>query len=221
MSFGLIFDLDGTLMDTVPVIERSQEEVLNTYGLVLPEGYSKGFAGLPLRDIVARINKDFDESLDWRLIAQQTGEIQFHILKKSPSVVFDGLVDLLNDANQRGLRLAVGTSSTLDRAHGLLHCSGLWGYFQEYVSIDDVTDGKPAPDIFLECAKRLDYPTERCVVFGDGRNDLLAARAAGMKFIGFSPGGPNEALSGADMLIGSYRGISLRALEGLVYRSGK
>jgi len=221
MSLGLIFDLDGTLMDTVPVIEQSQTEVLQRYGVVLPPGYSNSFAGLPLRNIVALINKDFGKSLDWQEVGGQMSEIESRVLEDGPSIVFDGLVYLLKEARRRRVGLAVGTSSQIDRAHGLLYVSNLWKYFDDVVGIEAVKNGKPAPDIFLECASKLGYAPKQCVVFGDAENDLLAARAGGMKFIGFSPGVPKEALSGSDLIIASYKEVSCKVLESLLYHNGK
>lgn len=218
MSFGLIFDLDGTLLDTVPAIEQSQKEVFGRYGVALPPGYSDNFAGIPLKEIVDMVNKDFGKSIDWRAVGEQTEAIQFGVWERGQSIVFEGLVDLLNEAQWRGIAMAIGTSSTLDRAHHLLDLSRLWKYFDVYVGLECVENGKPAPDIFLEDSRQLGYHSDRCVVVGDGRSDMIAARAGGMKFVGFAPCGGKDRFSDADLVISSYRAVSCRDLECLLYR---
>ncbi len=94
-----------------------------------------------------------------------------------------GLVALLDALDVLGIRRAMATSTGRERATALLDRAGLSGRFQAIICGDDVTRGKPAPDIFLAAARRLDAPPESCLVLEDSEPGIRAAYAALMKAV--------------------------------------
>ena len=149
---GLIFDMDGTILDTEPTHRKAWHEVLGHYGL------------------------RFDEQAMVALNGEKTDKVKSMLLD---SVQPLPLVDVVKAWHGRR-PMAVGTGSESAIAEALLAHLGLRRYFDAVVAADHVQRHKPAPDTFLLCAERMGVIPARCVVFEDADFGIQAAHAAGM-----------------------------------------
>ncbi len=204
MKFGVIFDMDGTLIDSIPVLWESYRRVLAQHGVTLPEEELPLYRGLSWVHILERWKKLYNVTL--------TGEhfldtiIQLENVKLSQgSYVMPGVERFIHLLRGKNIPFSIGTSSTRVRALSKLEKSGLASFFEVVVTVDDVHAPKPAPHIFLEAAKRMKISPARCVVIEDSVEGVQAAKAAGMKVIGFAPQEKDRAsVCDADVIISSY-----------------
>jgi HAD superfamily hydrolase (TIGR01509 family) len=174
---GLIFDCDGTLVDSMPLHMRAWEYVITAQGGKWDYEFFFSRKGMPEESIVIEYNRQFERNFD----AVDTVKIKHEYfwtrlkeLKPIPDVVeiaqkYWGVLPMAVASG--GTRKTVGLElETLDLAK----------LFQVILTADDDVKAKPAPDIFLEAAKRLGVAPEHCQVFEDGDLGLEAARVAGM-----------------------------------------
>ncbi len=174
---GLIFDIDGTLADSMPVHYEAWKQAAARQGLDYPVDLFYEFAGTPTHKIVPLINERLGCSLD---VEQTTDEKErlfldmIHMVRPIEPVV--GIVK----AYHGKLPMSLGTGGTRDIALMTVRAIGLEGYFGILVASEDVERHKPHPDTFLECARLMGVRPERCQVFEDGERGLDAARRAGM-----------------------------------------
>ncbi len=148
---GLIFDMDGTILDTEPTHRQAWNEVLGRYGMRFDEQAMVALNGSPTWRIAQAIIELNQADLDPHRLAQE----------KTQAVT-------------------VGTGSESAVAEALLAHLGLRHYFSAVVAADHVVNHKPAPDTFLLCAERMGVAPEKCVVFEDADFGLQAAKRAGM-----------------------------------------
>ena len=181
---AVIFDLDGTLFDTQTPIHATVEcSILEKYGIFLkPEEISKRFAGISTKKVFQELapqeNSHFLFEEKWNKICE--------ILKTSSPKPIEGMFDLLNFLQLQKIKVSIASASP--RWYIELLLSKYIGndvllehFFQEnYVSAEEVKNPKPAPDVFLEAAKRLGVTPEKCLVIGDGKSDVHGGVAAGM-----------------------------------------
>jgi len=174
---GLVFDCDGTIADTMPLHYQAWCETLREHGRELPEAMFYEMAGIPTPRIVQLLN----ERHGWTLPVEQTSRRKEELfLKLLPQVMpIEPVVQVIQHFAGR-LPMAVATGGTRAVCRQTLSFMGLIDHFQAIVTADDVPQGKPAPDIFLEAARRLGVPPTSCAAFEDGDLGLQAARAAGM-----------------------------------------
>ena len=182
---GLIFDCDGTLVDSMPLHFQAWETVLQRHNLHLSEARFYGWAGLPVDQIIQRLADEKGLIVDVAAIAEERDEY-FH---NQPLDLFRPVEVVVEIARSfRGvLPMAVATGSTPASAEASLQAIGVLDWFDAVVSSHEVVHPKPAPDVFLLAAERISIPPAQCVAFEDGEAGLASAREAGMHVVDIRP----------------------------------
>jgi beta-phosphoglucomutase family hydrolase len=177
---GLVFDCDGTIADTMPAHYKAWVRALGEHGHDFPEALFYEMAGIPSVKIIEILN----EKHGYRLPVQETADIkESYFVEMIPHITpIEPVVKFVHDYAGK-LPLAVATGGTRAICTKTLASLNLLQHFQAIVTADDVAHGKPAPDIFLEAARRLHVPAEQCAAFEDAELGLASARAAGMHVI--------------------------------------
>ncbi len=179
---AVIFDCDGTLVDSMPAHFDAWCEALALYGAggIFKEDVFFAMGGRPTKDIVVEINDEYDLKLDPEKVAMAKREA---FLKRLNTVT---LIEEVADFAQRlrgKVPMAIATGGTRMVIEKTLKIVGISDWFDEVVTADDVTEGKPAPDIFLKAAKLLGVSPSKCLVLEDAPAGILAAQRAGMQVI--------------------------------------
>jgi len=178
---GTIFDLDGTLIDSMPVHYRAWDAAMQAFGLkqTLDEDYFYSLGGVSTLKVAEMFAAHYGLILDPRAVMTLKEELYLEML---PSVPLIEPVVLLARRAAAIHPVAIATGGLPDVALPALRATGLIDLFAIVVTPDDVSPGrgKPAPDMFLLAAKRMGVTPERCLVFEDAEPGILAARAAGM-----------------------------------------
>lgn len=177
---GLIFDCDGTLADTMPLHLRCWQRAMRELGGELTDDEFWSLAGVPTRTIIELLNQRHGFRIDpvrGGALKERYYVELVHEVKPIVEVV------QVVEAYRGQLPMAVATGGDLDIVSRTLRTISLFDAFDTIVSADDVEHGKPAPDIFLEAARRLKVEPSRCVVYEDADAGVTAALAAGMTAI--------------------------------------
>ncbi len=182
---GLIFDCDGTLVDSMPLHYQAWVAVLRRYNLDFPEALFYEWAGVSVEEIVRRLAEAQERVVDAGTIAEERDHC-FHSLAQSALRPVDAVVEIARRFHGQ-LPLAVATGSTQASAEASLRGIGILNLFDAVVSSHDVGRPKPAPDVFFVAAERIAVAPANCVVFEDGAAGLQAAREAGMHVVDIRP----------------------------------
>lgn len=179
---ALIFDLDGTLADSMPVHFKAWCRALEDNGApgVFPEDVFYAMGGRPTRDIVEIINGEQNLHLNPDRVALSKKK---HFLRELETVGLIKEVAAIAEENRGKVPMAVASGGSREVVEKTLQLLNISDWFDEVVSSSEVENGKPAPDIFLEAASRLGVAPETCVVFEDGRAGIIGAREAGMEVV--------------------------------------
>ena len=179
---ALIFDLDGTLVDSMPAHFKAWCAALGEQGKagVFPEDVFYAMGGRPTRDIVAIINGEQGLTLNPDRVASAQKR---HYLKKLDEVELIPEVAAIAEEHRGKVSLAVASGGSREVVEKTLQVLEISDWFDEVVTSSEVSRGKPAPDIFLEAAKRLGVEPADCVVFEDARAGIIGAREAGMEVV--------------------------------------
>lgn len=174
---ALIFDLDGTLADTMPVHFWAYKNIVENYGVNFTPELFGTLAGIPAAGTIRKLNEMFDTDMEPETIGRQK-ELEYEkIMHKMKPV--EPVIKLMHKHIGK-LPMAVGTGGHRRLAWKTLEILGIKNYFEVLVSIDDVEHAKPHPETFLKCAEQLNVAPEFCQVFEDGHLGIEAANAAGM-----------------------------------------
>lgn len=191
---ALIFDLDGTLVDSAPGIcasARAAGRVLGYHDVA--DAAITPLIGLPLRQMFQTIaGPDADDVAAEAWIAQY--RLAFDRIALPATAAFPGVRETLEYWRRNGRRLAVATSKRTDVAERVIDAAGLTHLFETVVGGDQVVRGKPNPDMALRVLDLLAVPADRAVIVGDTTHDLGMARAAGVAAYAVSYGAHDRAL---------------------------
>lgn len=193
MHDTILFDLDGTLIDSIELIRRSFVHAYQVHHGAAPDEreFVSGL-GRPLRWQFARTTSDPAE-VDAMIATYRTFNVAHH---DALVTVYPGAVEAVQRLVERGAKLAIVTSKLNASArHGLVHCGYDLGWFQAIVGVDDVTEHKPHPRPVLRALELLGVDAAGAVMVGDSPHDLASGRAAGTRTAAVSWGPfPHEEL---------------------------
>jgi beta-phosphoglucomutase family hydrolase len=181
---ALIFDCDGTLADTMPLHWRAWQAVTRRYGLDFPQERFYALGGVPARDIVKMLSAEQNHLLDTRAVSR---EKEADYIRFLPEIHEIEPVARIVRENAGKLPMAVASGGIRTHIDQVLEHVGLRPFFQAVVTSEDVQRQKPAPDIFLEAARRLGVPPQFCRAYEDTDLGLRAIRSAGMEAVDVRP----------------------------------
>jgi HAD superfamily hydrolase (TIGR01509 family) len=175
---AVIFDMDGLLIDTEAVYLGALQAAARTMGLEMPIDFCHSMIGIPGRECNVMLQDFFGPAF---VLDTFNGHFAAHVEKvlEARVPVKPGAVELLDFLRDRGLPLAIATSSRAVTVQRHLGRAGLLDRFQAIATRYDVERGKPYPDVYLEAARRLGVVPAHCVALEDSNPGATAAHAAG------------------------------------------
>lgn len=174
---ALIFDLDGTLADTMPVHFQAYKNILKEYGIDFSPELFASLAGIPAVGTIEKLNEIFGTKMHPEEVGHfKEAEYEKIMHKMKP---IEPVVELAKKYHGK-MPMAVGTGGYHRLAWKTMDILGLDKYFDILVSADDVTYPKPHPETFLKCAEQMGIAPEFCEVFEDGAPGMKAAEDGGM-----------------------------------------
>lgn len=181
---GLIFDLDGTLADSMPVHYIAFKNILGKTGLDFSPELFISLAGIPAAEIINRVNQIYGTALDPEVtgaLKEAEYERNMHLIRP-----IEPVVALVREYAGK-MPMAVGTGGNSRLAWKTLEILGLKERLNIVVASGDVQHFKPHPETFLKCAEKMGVEPQFCQVFEDGKPGIEAALAAGMMVMDVTP----------------------------------
>lgn len=176
---AIIFDLDGTLVDSMWMWRTIDIEYLGLYGIELPEDLQKEIEGLSFYGTAVYFKDRFQipDSIEeihkvWLSMADHKYRHEVPLKK--------GVPEFLEYAKNNGIKMAIASSNSLELIEAVLQAHKIRSYFDVICTCDDVKHSKPAPDVYLKAAELLGVSPKRCIVFEDIVKGIQAGKAAGM-----------------------------------------
>lgn len=214
MIEAVVFDLDGVLLDSEQVWDEVREELVKERGGRWHEQAQTEMMGMSSVEWSRYMHDELD-------LPEPPEEISAEVVRRLDEV-YRKRLPLIDGAREAVERLAarwplgLASSSNREVIDLVLDLSGLAGFFRVTVSSEEVPRGKPAPDVYLEAARGLGVPPERCAAVEDSHNGIRSAKAAGMRVIAipnqhYPPG--EEALALADVTLGSLAELTPSIVE--------
>ncbi len=180
MASAVIFDCDGTLVDSLDVHLRSWMKAFEELGVKLREEEIKKRLGKPVTAILSEV-------LPPRLrgkMAELTKRKQEYFAEQLTSLkLYPGVEGVLKELRKRSIPVAVATSMSKKSLHSSLQVLGIEKHFDAVITAEDVNRGKPNPEMLLKAAEKLGEKPQNCLVVGDSVFDVLAAERAGMPIV--------------------------------------
>ncbi|HZL08964.1 MAG TPA: HAD family phosphatase [Prolixibacteraceae bacterium] len=216
MIKAIIFDMDGTLVDTEPFNTEIEKRQFSLRQIAISDEEHRQYMGIS-SEIMWRIIAERHMLIvpGEELIEQNRMESLRYFAELDEIPIMPGLIDLLENLQAKNYPLAVASSSCPEIIDLILKKTGLRDYFQIVVSTQEAGKSKPEPDVFLLAARKLGVKPEHSLVIEDSANGIRAAHAAEMSCVAFQgPGADPQSQKEADAIVGSYAqlGMMLRAV---------
>ena len=176
---GVLFDMDGVILDTEKLYTRFWREAAQALGFAMTHEMALGMRSLSHQVGERQLKAYLGDEVDYQQVRSKRIELMTAFINENGVELKSGIHELLEFLNKNGLKKAIATSSPLDRTKEYLSQVGLVDAFDELVSGHMVEHGKPAPDIYLHAASKLGLKPEECLVLEDSPTGLLAAYRAG------------------------------------------
>jgi beta-phosphoglucomutase-like phosphatase (HAD superfamily) len=181
---ALIFDCDGTLADSMPLHWRAWKEVTERYQLLFLKDRFYALGGVPARDILRTLAQEQGVELDHLRVAKEKEAVFEHLI---PQIQEISVVAQIARDNFGKIPMAVASGGTQKVVGETLGHLGIAHLFQTIVTSEDVVHQKPAPDIYLEAARRLGVDPRFCRAYEDTDLGMQSIRSAGMEAIDVRP----------------------------------
>jgi beta-phosphoglucomutase family hydrolase len=214
-QIGAIFDWDGVVIDSSSHHEESWERLAAETGFALPpDHFKKGF-GMKNAFIIPKLLKWTEAPDDVLRLSLRKEELYRDVVVERGIAPLPGVTGWLDELRRYGIPCAIGSSTERLNIDTILRVLGIGHYFSAIVSADDVSHGKPDPEVFLTAAQRIEREPARCVVFEDALVGIEAAHRGGMKVIGVATTNPIELIGTADLAVRRLDELSIDKLAAL------
>ena len=181
LSFdGVIFDADGTLFDTENLMYEVWVEVGEEMNFPYPGREYLDYVGLNRAAVLSLMKARYGEGFDGADFMVRCVERLSRRIEEEGVPLKPGVREILAFLNERNIPVGLATSTHRVRTERRLELSGLRAYFQSVTTGDEVSRGKPHPEIYLTTCEKLGLSPENCLAVEDSKNGILSARAAGM-----------------------------------------
>jgi beta-phosphoglucomutase len=197
---AVIFDMDGVLVDSEPLILKAAFDMFAEHGVKMVKEDFMTFVGTGEDNALGGVAKKHNLQIDIAQAKNRLYEIYLEIIKGKLEFL-PGAMEFIKKCRKMNKKLAMATSADMRKVEGNLEEVNLpFETFDSIITAHDVTHKKPAPDIFLEAARRLGLKAAECLIVEDAVNGVEAAKAAGAKCLALTTSFPKEKLQKADWI---------------------
>ncbi len=219
MIKAIIFDMDGVIIDSEPIHKQVERSIFERLNIEVSEEEHNSYVGKTSMGMWNEIK--FKHNLKEDISSEEIVRLEVdryieHLLADDDIKPINGVREFINELHIDDIKLALASSAVRKSIETVINLFELEEYFGISISGEDIENGKPFPDIFLKAAKELGVKPMECVVIEDSKNGVMAAKAAGMKCIGFkNPNSGDQDLSSADMVINSFSQIDCKKITAM------
>jgi beta-phosphoglucomutase family hydrolase len=207
---GIVFDMDGVLVDSEPVHIDAWNEVFAKFDLHFSHEWFNNWIGVSDRNFVAKIVEKYNIPTENATLLEDKRRV-FETMIAQGVPTHKGVKELMPKLHK--FDKAVATSSNRSGAMLSLEGAGLLPYFKNIVTADDVLNHKPSPDCYLKAAHDLGFEPSECIGIEDSVSGIKAAKSAGLFIIGIATSLPAHFLTEADLVLGTTEEAMLWILE--------
>ena len=204
---GAIFDLDGTLVDSMWVWSQIDTDYLKSKGHKVPENLNSEICHLSFAQTANYFKERFNLSDSIETIQSDWHNMAYHHYSKNVKLK-DGVKEFLDELKKRNIKIALATSNSIPLLEACLKNNGIYEYFDSITTTDEVSNGKNCPDVYLLAAKKINVSPADCIVFEDILPAIKGAKAAKMTVFAVhdphSLNDLNEIIDTSDKYIKSY-----------------
>ncbi|MGN0420454.1 MAG: HAD family hydrolase [Acetatifactor sp.] len=183
MIQAVIFDMDGTLIDTEKYYRRFWPMALAEFGYRMTDEQALTMRSLGRPFAPRQLKGWFGEDFDYIAVRDRRKALMEETIDREGIERKPGSLELLKRLKQEGMTTAIATATDLERTGKYLKMTGLEGYFDRLISATQVKEGKPSPDIYLYACEQLGVSPEDCIAVEDSPNGVLSAYRAGCKVV--------------------------------------
>ena len=212
---AVIFDMDGVIIDSEPFYHEVQIDFFHKIGItVLPKEYNN-YIGAGMREMWNMIKSSRNITQPIEELVKLNNKVLLDYFERSSNLTpTPYFTDFLASIQAVEMQTAVASSTTKPIIEIILKKLKLYDIFNIIISGDEVENGKPAPDIFLQAAARLNVKPLECMVVEDSYNGVKAAKSAGMYCLGYhNPNSGCQNISDADKIINSFANINIKDIK--------
>lgn len=210
---AFIFDMDGVIIDSEPIHFEIDVETMKYFGVTIAPHELDRFVGMTNPEMWSILKQEYSLPQSVSEIIEYQLKLKIEWIRSTDLGPIEGIQELIFDLKKNNILIGLASSSPIAFINEVLRKYKFFEYFDSIISGEEVTKGKPAPDIYLEVSNQLNVKPNECWVLEDSKNGVQAAKAAGMKCIGFiNQNSGNQDLSRADIIVNNIRDIKVMDL---------
>lgn len=209
MLKGVIFDMDGVIVDTEPLHYKSYHQMFDEVSIEVPDSLYKTFTGKSTIEICRMLCTQFQLGIQPEaLVTIKRKHFEFLFNTDKDLMLIDGVGELINNYYEHRLKLVLASSASMPNINRIFKRFDLDKFFAAKISGADLKASKPHPEIFNKAVELTGFKKEECIVIEDSTNGIEAANAAGVFCVGFkSPHSINQDYTKANKVINEFSAI--------------
>lgn len=209
---AVIFDFDGVIAETEHIHIQAEQQTMLKYSVNISENELHEFTGTTAKHMFMELIKRYKLNTSFDEIFNEKEKIMFKLLQTDVQPT-KGVIELLRNLKMKNKKLGIGSSSHRRLITYVLKKLKIESLFDAVIAAEDITHGKPNPEVFLKCARMLGTEPTQCLVVEDAALGLQAAKAAGMFCLGYrNPHSGKQDLTQADYVTDDFTKLDIEKL---------